>query len=144
MVLGIDGMDPNLLQHYIAEGKMPNARKLAEMGGFRPLTTSMPPQSPVAWANFITGMNPGGHGIFDFIHREPETFMPYLSTSKTLPPQKSISFGDWVLYIAICDFFVSCQLFSVFSTDFSFLFSLLISVFYRSPVTDYYSLITDY
>ena len=97
MVLGIDGMDPKLLAHYISQGKMPNARKLAEMGGFRPLTTSMPPQSPVAWANFITGMNPGGHGIFDFIHREPETFMPYLSTSKTLPPQKNISLGDWVI-----------------------------------------------
>ena len=48
MVLGIDGMDPNLLRHYMARGKMPNARKLAELGGFCPLATSMPPQSPVA------------------------------------------------------------------------------------------------
>ena len=95
MVLGIDGMDPSLLKQYIKQGKMPNAGKLVEMGGFSPLTTSIPPQSPVAWANFITGMNPGGHGIFDFIHREPETFIPYLSTSKTSPPSKTISLGDW-------------------------------------------------
>ncbi|MCD6353292.1 MAG: alkaline phosphatase family protein [Proteobacteria bacterium] len=95
IVLGIDGMDPTLLQKYMSEGKMPNARRLVEMGGFSPLTTSIPPQSPVAWANFITGMNPGGHGIFDFIHREPETFTPYLSTSKTSPPSKIISLGEW-------------------------------------------------
>jgi len=95
MVLGIDGMDPKLLARYMARGKMPNARKLVRMGGFQPLVTSIPPQSPVAWANFITGMNPGGHGIFDFIHREPETFIPYLSTSKTSPPSKTISLGEW-------------------------------------------------
>ncbi|MBN2466889.1 MAG: alkaline phosphatase family protein [Deltaproteobacteria bacterium] len=95
IVLGIDGMDPTLVRHFIKQGKMPNTKKLTEMGGFSPLTTSIPPQSPVAWANFITGMNPGGHGIFDFIHREPETLIPYLSTSRTTPPTKKISLGDW-------------------------------------------------
>ena len=38
-----------------------------------------PPQSPVAWSNFITGMDPGGHGIFDFIHRDPKTYFPVFS-----------------------------------------------------------------
>ncbi len=97
MVLGIDGMDPQLVKQYMRQGKMPNTRKLVEMGDFRTLKTSIPPQSPVAWANFITGMNPGGHGIFDFIHRDPETFTPYLSTSRTFPPKKTISLGDWVI-----------------------------------------------
>jgi hypothetical protein len=35
----------------------------------------------VAWSSFITGLDPGGHGIFDFIHRDPKTMTPFLSTS---------------------------------------------------------------
>ena len=73
IVLGIDGMDPILLTRYIRAGRMPNARRLMEMGGFSRLGTSDPPQSPVAWSNFISGTNPGGHGIFDFIARDPAT-----------------------------------------------------------------------
>jgi len=93
----IDGMDPKILTRLISEGLMPNFKDLSETGTFRPLGTSIPPQSPVAWSNFITGMNPGGHGIFDFIHRDPSTFIPYLSTSRTEPPARTIKFRDWVI-----------------------------------------------
>lgn len=82
IILGIDGMDPRLVYRFVKEGGLPNFKKLMTNGGFRPLGTSLPPQSPVAWSNFITGMNPGGHGIFDFIHRDPVTFVPYLSTTR--------------------------------------------------------------
>jgi len=84
IVIGFDGMDYELLKNLISKGKLPNFEKLSKDGDFKQLRTSVPPQSPVAWSNFITGMNPGGHGIFDFIHRDPETMFPYLSTSKTL------------------------------------------------------------
>jgi len=77
IILGVDGLDPDLLTKFMAEGKMPNFARLAEQGSFRRLTTSIPPQSPVAWSNLITGMNAGGHGIFDFIHRDPKTFQLY-------------------------------------------------------------------
>ena len=99
IVLGIDGMDPKILGKLMEEGKMPNFSKLAGQGSFTSLGTSIPPQSPVAWSDFITGMDPGGHEIFDFIHREPETYMPYLSTSKTEEPDPEDSFhiGDWVI-----------------------------------------------
>ena len=99
IVLGIDGMDPKILGKLMEEGKMPNFSKLAAEGSFMPLGTSIPPQSPVAWSDFITGMDPGGHGIFDFIHREPETYMPYLSTSKTEEPEEDdvIEIGDWMI-----------------------------------------------
>lgn len=64
-------------------GRMPNFAKLASEGGFWPLTTSIPPQSPVAWSNFITGADPGVHGIFDFIHRDPvHQALPYFSTNR--------------------------------------------------------------
>ena len=60
IIPGIDGLDPDLLTKFMAEGKMPNFARLAEQGSFRKLTTSIPPQSPVAWSNLITGMNAGG------------------------------------------------------------------------------------
>ena len=97
LILGFDGMDPVLLEKYMDEGLMPNFKRLAEEGDFKPLTTSMPPQSPVAWSNLITGMNPGGHGIFDFIARDPKTYLPYLSTSKTIGGDSTFEIGEWVV-----------------------------------------------
>jgi predicted AlkP superfamily phosphohydrolase/phosphomutase len=81
IVLGFDGMDWVMTGQMIRDGQLPNFKKLADSGGFTPLGTSIPPQSPVAWSNFITGHDSGGHGIFDFIHRHPETMTPFLSTS---------------------------------------------------------------
>ncbi|HET7290440.1 MAG TPA: alkaline phosphatase family protein, partial [Thermodesulfobacteriota bacterium] len=97
IIIGFDGMDPKIVKNLMAEGKLPNFRKLSEEGGFKELATSVPPQSPVAWSNFITGMNPGGHGIFDFIHRDPENIFPYLSTSRTESSEKTVRIGKWVL-----------------------------------------------
>ena len=69
VVFGVDGLDPEMLQERIDRGMMPNFKKLVESGAnFRPLQTSWPPQSPVAWSNFISGTNPGKHGLYDFIH----------------------------------------------------------------------------
>src|ERR1700747_1657721 len=95
IILGIDGLDPDLLTKFMAEGKMPNFVRLAEEGSFRKLTTSIPPQSPVAWSNLITGMNAGGHGVFDFIHRDPKTFQLYFSASKVEGPKHAIHLGTW-------------------------------------------------
>jgi predicted AlkP superfamily phosphohydrolase/phosphomutase len=97
IVLGIDGMDPQLLRQYMREGKMPNFAKLAALGDFRELATSIPPQSPVAWSNLITGMNAGGHGIFDFIHRDPKTMTLYFSASRVEPPKHVLHVGNWVI-----------------------------------------------
>jgi predicted AlkP superfamily phosphohydrolase/phosphomutase len=96
IVLGVDGMDPAMLRQYMAEGIVPNLAKLAAQGGFQPLGTSLPPQSPVAWSNFITGMDPGGHGLFDFLHIDRATLEPYLSASKvTKSGFEPIPLGRW-------------------------------------------------
>ena len=92
IVLGIDGMDPILLRGFMARGYMPNISKLVAAGDFKELRSSIPPQSPVAWSNFITGENPGKHGIFDFIHRDPKRYAPFLSTTMTEEPKESDSF----------------------------------------------------
>lgn len=76
VILGIDGLDPDILKDVIArfpERTQHFQELIADGAGVQDLGTSNPPQSPVAWSNFITGMNPGGHGIFDFIHRDPVT-----------------------------------------------------------------------
>lgn len=85
LVLGVDGLDPEMIRRFAAEGKLPNFARLIEQGDFKPLATSMPPLSPVAWSNFITGMDPGGHGIYDFIHRDPERYIPEFAMTETKP-----------------------------------------------------------
>ncbi len=52
----------------------PNLHMLKEQGGYSHLQTSIPPQSPIAWASFITGVWPSGHGVYDFILRNPESY----------------------------------------------------------------------
>ncbi|MGH9175098.1 MAG: alkaline phosphatase family protein, partial [Vicinamibacterales bacterium] len=95
IVLGFDGLDYDLTRSLIDKGRLPNFARLASSGGLAPLGTSIPPQSPVAWSTFITGLDPGGHGIFDFIHRDPKTMVPYLSTSSTEGASRAITIGDW-------------------------------------------------
>jgi predicted AlkP superfamily phosphohydrolase/phosphomutase len=95
--LGLDGMDPDLLSRFMDQGLLPHFSRLATMGDFKVCGTSIPPQSPVAWSSFITGQDPGGHGIFDFIHRDPETMVPKLSLAEARPPTRFLELGDWKL-----------------------------------------------
>ena len=97
LALGIDGMDPQILNKLVSKGKMPTFAKLIQEGRYRELQTTLPPQSPVAWASFITGANPGKHGIYDFVARDPKTFTPYLSTSRSYPSGLSLKLGGWQL-----------------------------------------------
>lgn len=101
IVLGMDGLDPVLVQQLIDEGRLPNFKRLADAsGGVKPLETAATPQSPVAWSNFITGLDSGGHGIFDFLHRDledPLPFgLPYQATSRALPVGREIKVGGWI------------------------------------------------
>src|SRR6185295_10190915 len=72
-----------------------NFRRLVDEQGLHSLGTSTPPQSPVAWSNFITGLNPGGHGIFDFIHRDPMSRQPIPSTTKSTEVRTLPLWGNW-------------------------------------------------
>jgi predicted AlkP superfamily phosphohydrolase/phosphomutase len=95
IVIGIDGMDPDLCASMLQEGLLPNLSKLRAAGGFSKLASSCPPQSPVAWANFINGAGPGSHGIFDFIHRHPQQqCAPFYSAAETIPAEGHWDVGD--------------------------------------------------
>ena len=96
IVLGVDGLDPAMLRQFMTEGLTPNLAKLAASGAMMPLATSIPPQSPVAWSNFITGMDPGGHGLFDFIALDRTSLTPYLSSARVESAgRKPIALGRW-------------------------------------------------
>ncbi len=99
-VVGADGMDPTLLHLYAGRGLMPNCRKLIDAGGFKKLRTTLPPQSPVAWATFISGLDPGGHGIYDFISRDAGTVTADLATAKTSAPKRFIQLGKYSVPLA--------------------------------------------
>lgn len=99
IVLGLDGLDPKIIRALMDEGRAPNFSKLASMGGFRKLGTTMPALSPVAWSTFITGQDPGSHTITDFIMRDPRTYEPYFSIWETRPAARTLSLGDYQLAI---------------------------------------------
>ncbi len=101
IVLGVDGMDPEMLQAFMAEGLLPHFSKLEGMGGFLPLGTSVPPQSPVAWSNFITGMDPGGHGLFDFLGLDRSTMLPFQSYARVQKAEREpLELGKWRIPLA--------------------------------------------
>jgi predicted AlkP superfamily phosphohydrolase/phosphomutase len=95
IVIGVDGMDPVYLEKHWSS--LPNLRRLAQQGDFKRLGTTIPPQSPVAWSSVITGMDPGGHGIFDFVHRNPETRAPLQSMTEITEATRTLSIGPYVL-----------------------------------------------
>ncbi len=79
ILLGMDGLDPKVLERLAAAGDLPHFKSLMEAGSYRKLATVVPSESPVAWSTLATGANPGKHGIFGFIHRDPKTYMPALA-----------------------------------------------------------------
>src|SRR5947199_3133654 len=76
IVLGFDGVDARYTEKWMNEGKLPNLARLRETGTFRPLRPTVPAQTPVSWSTFSTGIDPGRTGIFDFLRRDPKTYLP--------------------------------------------------------------------
>lgn len=88
-------MDPGFVERHWVD--LPNLARLRARGSYSHLETTNPPQSPVAWSTFITGLDPGEHGIFDFVHRDPATKEPFLSTDKTMEPRFTVRLGPYEL-----------------------------------------------
>jgi len=91
--LGLDGLDPALTERFMAEGKMPNLSRLKDQGCFHRLRTTFPPQSPVAWSTFATGVSPAKHNIFDFLNRSLKSYAPELSSANIRPAQRVLRLG---------------------------------------------------
>jgi predicted AlkP superfamily phosphohydrolase/phosphomutase len=82
LVLGLDGLSPDLAEPMLAQGALPGMARIQAAGGYGRVATTFPAQTPVAWSSFATGTNPGGHGIFDFLRRDPATYLPDLSLNR--------------------------------------------------------------
>ena len=95
VIIGLDGIDPNLVEEMIERGDLPNMARIAEQGSFSRLGTTYPAMSPVAWSSFSTGSNPGRHGIYDFLTRDPRSYMPDLSSAQVRPPARHLDIGKW-------------------------------------------------
>ena len=87
IVIGFDGLDPALTERWMADGSLPHFAALRGRGRYQRLATSNPPQSPVAWASFATGTDPGEHGIFDFLRRKPGSYEPDFSIAEFAAPE---------------------------------------------------------
>jgi len=81
VILGFDGLSPEIIEPMMKEGLLPNFSRLKDKGSYSRLATTNPSQSPVAWSGFATGQNPGKNGVFDFIIRDPENYGLSLSLS---------------------------------------------------------------
>jgi len=90
VIIGFDGMDPRLAQQFMDEGRMPHLSALAAEGSFGPLQSSYPSMSPVAWSSFSTGVDASRHNIFDFITRDPCTYLPILSSTEIRSAEKAL------------------------------------------------------
>ncbi len=115
VILGMDGMSPVILEPLLQAGKLPHFARLQAQGGYRHLGTTNPPQSPVAWTGFATGQNPGKHGLFDFIRRDPQTYALTLSTSQMengafKPVVKSKRFWDYASEYGIESAIIACPI----------------------------------
>jgi predicted AlkP superfamily phosphohydrolase/phosphomutase len=95
IVLGVDGMDPGFVERHWSD--LPNLSRLRDKGHFSRLGTTTPPQSPVAWSSFITGLEPAEHGMFDFVHRDSRTLQPFSSMSRTESPRWTLPLGPYLL-----------------------------------------------
>ncbi|MGO9109041.1 MAG: alkaline phosphatase family protein [Thermoguttaceae bacterium] len=95
VILGLDGLDFGLTTKFLAEGKLPHLAALAQRGCFKPLGTTIPPISPVAWSSFQTGVNPGKHNIYDFLTPDRHSYHPKLSSVEIRPTRRTIGLGKY-------------------------------------------------
>jgi predicted AlkP superfamily phosphohydrolase/phosphomutase len=84
VVIGPDGTPLSLISSLIAEGELPNFARIFEGGSVRPMTSAIPAVSSVAWSCFMTGKNPGKHGIYGFLDRKPNSYDTYIPNSNVM------------------------------------------------------------
>ena len=73
-VIGLDGAPWSLIRPWAEAGELPVLRTLMQHGAWGDLESTIQPLTPCAWSTFITGTNPGQHGLFDFTRRIPGSY----------------------------------------------------------------------
>jgi predicted AlkP superfamily phosphohydrolase/phosphomutase len=83
LILGFDAFDPVVFERLVERGQIQHLTKYVESRGYARFSVSNPPQSEVSWTSISTGLNPGEHGIFDLVHRNPKFYSPSVSLLPT-------------------------------------------------------------
>jgi predicted AlkP superfamily phosphohydrolase/phosphomutase len=81
VLIGLDGTPCTLIKRFIADGTMPRTAELVSKGTLLQMDTSIPDISSVAWSSFMTGANPGRHGIYGFLDLLPNSYKIYFPNS---------------------------------------------------------------
>ncbi|HLA80461.1 MAG TPA: alkaline phosphatase family protein, partial [Thermoleophilia bacterium] len=84
IVIALDGTPYTFACRMMTDGTMPNFARLLREGSLARMRSSHPDVSGVAWSSFMTGTNPGKHGIFGFIDRRPYSYQTYIPTAQNL------------------------------------------------------------
>jgi predicted AlkP superfamily phosphohydrolase/phosphomutase len=74
LVIGLDGVTFDLLGPWIEAGELPNLQRLMVEGAWGKLRTTLPPISSSSWSSFLTGVNPGKHGLVDFVYPGADSY----------------------------------------------------------------------
>ena len=93
ILLGLDAFDPNRFEALFERGLLPNLGKFVEANQYSRFRISNPAQSEVSWTSIATGLNPGAHGMFDFVHRNSKNYGLHVSL---LPTQSGIAGTQFV------------------------------------------------
>ncbi|MCA9726508.1 MAG: alkaline phosphatase family protein [Candidatus Eisenbacteria bacterium] len=91
VILGFDGADAQMVRDWMDAGELPNLDRLRKQGTFSDLRPTNPPQTPVSWSTFATGLDPGSTEIFDFLKRDVKTYAPDFAMTK--PSEAPFAFG---------------------------------------------------
>jgi predicted AlkP superfamily phosphohydrolase/phosphomutase len=87
LIIGLDAFDPFIVERMFEAGELPHLGKFIRNSGYARFAVTNPPQSEISWTSIATGLNPGGHGMFDFVHRDPASYALNVSL---LPTKKSV------------------------------------------------------
>jgi len=84
LIIGLDGADWRILDPWLADGSLPTLARLKSQGAWGNLTSTIRPESSIAWTTFATGVNAGKHGIFGFMAQQPDTYAVTLNTAASM------------------------------------------------------------
>jgi predicted AlkP superfamily phosphohydrolase/phosphomutase len=83
-VLSLDGVSHSFLSRHIPERAFPNLAALFAEGDLRRMATVEPPVSSVVWSTYMTGVNPGRHGVYGLVERRPGSYDLFVPSSVDL------------------------------------------------------------
>ena len=84
IVIALDGVPYSFFPAIKELNLSPVLSSLHQANKIHPMTTTLPPVSSVAWASFLTGLNPGVHGLTGFVDRKPGGYIPFVPTAEDL------------------------------------------------------------